>query len=274
MKKLKVILAFNRRAPGFKRFIQNYCVFVPVILFFSGCGNSHNQGSSRPLVIFAAASLTNVMTELGEQYQKDSTVVLQFNYASSGTLARQIEHGAQADIFLSANTDWVQYLEKKDLLETDNVRDLVGNELVIVSSNSDTVILYNKNPGLLHAASHIAIGDPGYVPAGKYAKEALENLSIFQLLKDKLVMAKDVRNALMLVELGEAEFGIVYRTDALSSTKMHIVGVLPKTSYSTIIYRGAICRDASNEADGFFNFLLSDEAQSVWKKYGFDPIGR
>ena len=241
-----------------------------VFLLFSHC--RARDKDDKALMVFAAASLTNVMTALGELYQKDSSMAVQFNFASSGTLARQIEHGAQADVYVSANPDWVNYLDKKAFLDHSHIQDLAGNKLVVVSSKPDSVLLKVGDAGLLVKASHIAIGDPGYVPAGKYAREALENLHIFDLLKDKLVMTKDVRSALMLVELGEAEYGIVYGTDALSSKKVHVVGIFPEKTHQPVIYRGALCKNANRRANSFFDFLSSGAAQQIWEKYGFSPL--
>jgi molybdate transport system substrate-binding protein len=218
------------------------------------------------LTVFAAASTADVMNEIGEKYQAGGGASVRFNFASSGALARQIQSGAPADLFLSANQKWMDLLEEKRLIEPATRVDLLKNRLVLIAPKGREVKLSKTFSGRL------AVGELRSVPAGMYAKEALEYAGLFDALRPKLVMASSVRGALMFVERGEADAGIVYATDAKISDRVEVVSVFPEESHSPILYPAAVCRASKNpeQARAFLAFLQSETAAVMFEKYGFE----
>lgn len=220
------------------------------------------------LVIFAASSLSTVLAELADSFKVNQNINIKFNLGSSGTLARQIEHGAQTDIYLSANMDWVYYLDSIGLITKST--SVALNQLVLITyldqnpSDFDSTSL-----GAILNNRRLAIGDPLHVPAGQYAQEVLSYYKLragsnFQLLK-----AKDVRSALSLVELGEASYGMVYQTDAKLSKKVKCLYQFPDESHQKIEYGLSLCT-SGNRAQSFYNYILSSpQAKAIWLKHGF-----
>ncbi|EGV05136.1 molybdate ABC transporter, periplasmic molybdate-binding protein [Haemophilus pittmaniae HK 85] len=196
-----------------------------------------------------------------------------FSFASSSTLAKQIEEGAPADLFVSASNKWMKYLSDKNLTVKETEKVLVGNELVLIApanSAANTVDLAKGEwiGGLKD--SYLSVGDPAHVPAGQYAEEALTKLNLWDQVKDKLARAKDVRGALALVERAEAPYGIVYSTDAKVSKAVKTVAVFPQDSYKAVEYPVAILQEHDNaETRAFLNYLQSDAAKKVFVEYGF-----
>lgn len=223
----------------------------------------------KELIISAAASLKNAMTDITAAYAKKApNIKLTFNFGSSGALQTQIEQGAPADIFFSAGKTQVDNLEKKGLLLQGTRVDLLLNDLVLVVSKDNTTI---KNFDDLSKATWIAIGTPESVPAGQYAKETLVSLKMWDLLQPKYVQAKDVTAVLTYVENGNADAGFVYRSDSLSSTKVKVVATAPASSHSKILYPAAVVKDSGNpkDAKAFLDYLKTSEAQAIFIKYGF-----
>ena len=230
--------------------------------------------ASAKVTVFAAASMTDALQQIADQYQKekpDDQVV--FSFASSSTLAKQIEAGAPADLFVSASNKWMKYLSDKNLTVKETEKVLVGNELVLIApanSAANTVDLAKGEwiGGLKD--SYLSVGDPAHVPAGQYAEEALTKLNLWDQVKDKLARAKDVRGALALVERAEAPYGIVYSTDAKVSKAVKTVAVFPQDSYKAVEYPVAILQEHDNaETRAFLNYLQSDAAKKVFVEYGF-----
>ncbi|MBS6026290.1 MAG: molybdate ABC transporter substrate-binding protein [Haemophilus pittmaniae] len=230
--------------------------------------------ASAKVTVFAAASMTDALQQIADQYQKekpDDQVV--FSFASSSTLAKQIEEGAPADLFVSASNKWMKYLSDKNLIVKETEKVLVGNELVLIApanSAANTVDLAKGEwiGGLKD--SYLSVGDPAHVPAGQYAEEALTKLNLWDQVKDKLARAKDVRGALALVERAEAPYGIVYSTDAKVSKAVKTVAVFPQDSYKAVEYPVAILQEHDNaETRAFLNYLQSDAAKKVFVEYGF-----
>lgn len=219
------------------------------------------------LTVFAAASTTDAMKELAAAFTAKSGETVRFNFASSGALARQIQNGAPADLFLSANSKWMDTLEAAGDIESRI--DLLSNRLVLIAPKGCAVTLDKTFSGRL------AVGDVKSVPAGMYAKEALESQGLFDILRPKMVMASDVRSALMFVERAEADAGIVYSTDAKSSKRVAVVSVFPEASHAPIRYPVAICVAAAHPqaARDFMAFLQTDCARSVFEKRGFSVEG-
>ena len=230
--------------------------------------------ASAKVTVFAAASMTDALQQIADQYQKekpDDQVV--FSFASSSTLAKQIEEGAPADLFVSASNKWMKYLSDKNLTVKETEKVLVGNELVLIApanSAANTVDLAKGEwiGGLKD--SYLSVGDPAHVPAGQYAEEALTKLNLWDQVKDKLARAKDVRGALALVERAEAPYGIVYSTDAKVSKGVKTVAVFPQDSSKAVEYPVAILQEHDNaETRAFLNYLQSDAAKKVFVEYGF-----
>lgn len=224
--------------------------------------------------VFAAASLTDALKQIAALWVKQGHPVPQMSFASSSTLARQIEAGAPANIFASADEKWMDYLAKKSLIVPDTRKDLLGNDLVLVEPAA-TVRHVNIGPGfdllgLAGPGGRIAVGDPTHVPAGIYAEQALKNLGIWDKVQSHLAPSPDVRSALLLVERGEAPAGIVYGTDAAVSKNVKVAGVFPESSHDPVTYPFAIVRGQDTpQAQAFLAFLSSPAAHAVWVADGF-----
>lgn len=230
------------------------------------------------IVVFAAASTTDAVTEIGALYRQKGLGSIKGSYASSSTLAKQIEQGAPADVFLSANTQWMQYLDTKGLVEKGSRRNLLRNRIALIVPQDSPVKAFEIKQGadvlsLLGKDGRLAVGDPAHVPVGMYGKQALENLKIWDLVKDRIAPAKDVRAGLALVERGEAPLGLVYESDAVVTNKVRVIGVFPVGSHTEVIYPvGAVAGKNVAEAKAFIEFLTTPEARAVFKKYGFEGM--
>jgi molybdate transport system substrate-binding protein len=226
-----------------------------------------------PLVVFAAASLTDVLQQVGPLYTKQSNVPVKFSFAASSALAKQIESGAQVDVFLSADQDWMNYLQERQLIDAATRTDLLGNRLVLIAPKDSKVSLKLERGAKLLAAlgrdGRLATGDPDSVPVGKYAKAALTNLELWPAIEPRLVRADNVRVALMYVARGEAPLGIVYATDATVEPQVRIVDVFPESSHAPISYPVAATSRASRDAAPFLTFLRSDTARAIFTRNGF-----
>lgn len=234
---------------------------------------SSAQAADKPaLLVYAAASLTNVFEELGKQYQSQHRLPVKFSFAASSTLARQIEAGASADVFVSADVDWADYLQSRNLLKPDSRRNLLGNRLVLIApADSNVQLQITPNFGLATALGkgRLSIGDPDSVPAGRYARSALTALGVWSSVADKLVLGDSVRTTLAFVSRGEAPLGIVYETDALVDKKVRIVDVFPASTHAAIVYPIALTRTAQADAAAFIDFLQTPTSEAAFKKYGF-----
>jgi len=243
-----------------------------IIFAMSALLVSLSATATEKVLVFAAASLTNAMQDISMLYKtshQDSDII--FSFASSSVLARQIEQGAPADIFMSADQKWMNYLIERNLAK--NKETLLKNSLVLIAPitsklnqvaiNSST----NWNAILPHN-ERMAVGDPDHVPAGLYAKESLTHLGVFKKLERQLAPASNVRDALMLVERGEAALGIVYSTDAKISEKVKIVGEFPADTFEPIEYPIALLTNNAAAKD-FYHFLKTPQALAIFEKYGF-----
>ena len=229
------------------------------------------QARADNLTVFAAASLKNALDDISAKWKDSGAGTVGASYASSSTLAKQIEQGAPADVFISADIQWMDYVSKKSLVETPH--NLLGNRLVLIAAKDNLLTLEIK-PGLKLAEvlgdGRLAVGDPSNVPAGIYAKEALTKLKIWDEVQPKLAPAADVRAALTLVSRGEAPLGIVYETDAKVDPKVRIVAVFPEDSHKPIVYPVAVVKTSKNpDAAKFVAFLSGPEAKEIFVKYGF-----
>jgi len=225
------------------------------------------------VTVYAAASLTNAINDLEKIYEKQNKVEVKTSYAGSSTLAKQIEAGAPADIFISADTQWMDYLQNKKLVAANDRLNLLGNRLVLITPKGRSLkVKLDKTTDPNKAfTGKICTGDTKSVPVGKYAKQAFTNLGWWNRIEPKLVETEDVRAALNFVARGECQVGIVYATDAAISKDVTVVGVFPENIHSPIIYPvGMVKKNPSSTK--FYQFLQSNQAKVVFKKYGFSVL--
>jgi molybdate transport system substrate-binding protein len=235
--------------------------------------NSLSFASGKEIKVYAAASLTNAITEIGQLYLNRNGTKVVSSFASSSTLAKQIENGAPAEVFISADLQWMNYLAGKKLIVESSRFNLLGNRLVLIApESSDVKIKIEPKLDLAKFLGNglLATGDPDHVPVGKYAKAALEKLGMWSFVSNKLARASDVRSALTWVEKAESPLGIVYSTDAAISKKVRIVDYFPDDSYPPIVYPAAIIKGSEgSQAVSFLDFLKSGDARAIFEKYGF-----
>lgn len=223
--------------------------------------------------VFAATSLKTALDDVAKAWKTQSGKDIVATYGSSGTLAKQIAQAAPADIFISADLAWMDDVAKKNLIMPETRKNLVGNTLVLVAAaGTDLKIDLAKDSNLAAAlgSEKLAVGDVKSVPAGKYAKAALENLGLWTSVEPNLVMQENVRSALALVARGEAKFGIVYGSDAVAEAKVHVIANFPEASHAPIVYPAAVIAASTNpDAQSFLAFLFSKEAQLIFEENGF-----
>lgn len=233
-------------------------LFTGAALSFAVAGNA--LADEGKITVFAAASLTNAMQDIATQYKKEKGVDVVSSFASSSTLARQIEAGAPADLFISADQKWMDYAVDKKAIDTASRQTLLGNSLVVVapkaSEQKDFTIDSKTNWTSLLNGGRLAVGDPEHVPAGIYAKEALQKLGAWDTLSPKLAPAEDVRGALALVERNEAPLGIVYGSDAVASKGVKVVATFPEDSHKKVEYPVAVVEGHNNATvKAFYDYL-------------------
>jgi len=233
--------------------------------------------SRADVTIFAAASLQDALDELAREYARQGRGKAALSYAGSPMLARQIEKGAPADIFISADTDWMDYLAKLGMIKIETRFDLLSNRLVLVApaESQATLKIGPRFPlANLLGDRRLAMADPDSVPAGKYGRAAFEALGVWQELAPKVARAENVRAALALVARGEAPFGVVYRSDALAERRVRTVGEFPATLHPRIVYPAAIVAGSRSKiAYEYLRYLRSIAARAVWQRHGFEPEG-
>src|SRR6187551_1594991 len=231
------------------------------------CGESADEPHAGPVVL-AASSLQESLEEAGRAWAAGGRAAPVLSFAASSALARQVEQGAPADMFVSADEEWMDTLESQDLLRAGTRNDILTNRLVLVTRKGGAVRgLADLDDGRL------ALADPGAVPAGKYARAALGSLGQWQAVEAKVVPAENVRAALALVERGEAALAIVYSTDAMASDAVEVIETFPETSHPPIRYPAAVLSGSAHpDAAGFRAFLASDEAQRIFARHGFGSI--
>jgi molybdate transport system substrate-binding protein len=232
--------------------------------------------TAQELLVFAAASLQDALNEVIQVYQAQGGGEVNASYGSSSTLARQIEQGAPADLYISANPEWMDYLGERDLIREGSRADLLGNGLVLVAPlDSATAVEIAPGFDLLGALDGglLAMGDPDHVPAGIYGRAALESLDVWQAVAPHVARADNVRAALALVARGEAPLGIVYRSDAVADQHIKVIGDFPEDSHPPIIYPIAIVADSAHaEVAAFFDLLKSGEAATIFERFGFTRL--
>lgn len=246
--------------------VKNFFL-ICLSMFFISCDTRNKESQ---IIIFCASSLAPIVEQIAARWENDHPEKIIINAASSGVLARQIEHGAQADIYISANQEWMRYLIETQHLKN-HPKSITKNQLALISEVS---ISYKSTdiddvPYLLiNLDRKIAIGDPSHVPLGKYTKEYLDHLKIYETLLSKLILSKDARSTLRLVELGEAELGFVYLSDAITSDRVKVIAEIPEEFHTRIEYQGILLNDLPTSKT-FMDFLTSSKNFSIWKSNGF-----
>ncbi len=249
-----------------------FCLVLVILFSFSF---SVSAADKPEVNVFAAASLTDCMDEVIARYQEDGNYTIIPVYESSGTLRQQIEEGADADIFISANKKHMDTLEKAGMILSETRKDLLGNSLTLIASSEKAEALKGipsfADIFTSDQVNFIAIGEPSDVPAGQYAQEMFESLGIWDTIQDKLVFAKNVRAVLTYVDTDEADCGMVYQTDAMELENGEILAEAPEGTYTAVNYPVAILKDAPEPegAADFYSFLLSDKGKEIFEKYGF-----
>ncbi|GGC28593.1 molybdate ABC transporter substrate-binding protein [Siccirubricoccus deserti] len=238
------------------------------------CGTV-GPATAQEVTVFAAASLTDAMRALGAAWQARGNPAPRFSFAASSALARQIEQGAPADLFMSADESWMDYLQQRGLIVDATRVSPIGNALVLVSpANAVRPVTLTRNTDLLALVGpqgRIATGDPAHVPVGRYARAALGWMGQWEAIAPRLARADNVRAALLLVERGEAPYGIVYATDAAASAGVRVVGAFPAESHTPITHPFALTRRAKGNAQAraLQEFLTGPEATQAWQRFGF-----
>lgn len=246
-------------------------VLAMSMIIMTGCG-SNEDAEKTEVTVLAAASLTDALDEIITEYEKDSDSTITASYAGSGDLVQQIEGGAPCDIFISASKGNMDQLEEGGYIDSDSRTDLLVNTLTLIATveKKDVVTIDTLTSS---DVGTVAVGEPETVPAGKYASQVFENMSITDALAEKIVYAKDVRAVLNYVETGDADCGFVYRTDALlmDESKGVIIGDVDSDLHDDIVYPAALMDEApaGDAAADFFEFLTSDFAKKTFEKYGF-----
>jgi molybdate transport system substrate-binding protein len=257
------------------RTLRSFLVLVPLVLS-SAIWVTRAPAQTQKLIVFAAASLKGTLDEANATYRREKGQETATSYAASSTLAKQIEAAAPADIFISADLDWMDYLAKRNLIKPETRANLLGNRLVLIAPvDSAARLVIAPNFPLARALGNgrLAIADPNGVPAGKYAKAALQSLGVWASVADRLAPAENVRAALALVSRGEAPLGIVYQSDAVADKGVQILGSFPDNTHPPIIYPIAVVATSTNSgAPGYVAFLKSPTARSIFEKQGFSIL--
>lgn len=259
-------------------------IFITLLIsyLFISCGSKNTEQSnvntenaeSKEILVLAAASLTDVLTELGNNYKTETGTTVTFSFASSGALQTQIEAGSPADIFFSAAQKQMNALQEKDLIETDTKKDLLENKVVLIAPKNSALNIKSFTDITNSNITNVGLGEPKSVPVGQYSEEILSNLSILDTVKEKAVYGSDVRNVLSWVETGEVDCGIVYATDAQIAKNIDIIAEAPEGTHKKVIYPVAVIKSSANkeEAKKFIDYISTDKAIEAFKKYGFTVI--
>jgi molybdate transport system substrate-binding protein len=246
---------------------------LAAVAAFAAAAMPHTVEARATVTVFAAASLQEALDELARRFEKSRGKKIVVSYAGSSMLARQIERGAPADLFISADLDWMDYLAGKRLIRPESRATLLTNSLVLIAPAGSALKLgIAPGFGLARAlgSGRLAMADTDYVPAGKYGRAALEALGVWQSVAARVVRGENVRAALAFVARGEAPLGIVYRTDALAEPRVRIVAEFPQSLHPAIVYPAALVTGRNSpDAAEFLRYLQSPEARAIWQRHGF-----
>lgn len=247
---------------------------LALVLLLTACSPGAGQRDSAPaeIIISAAASLTDALTELQKAYEAEHrNIKLKYNFGSSGALAHQIEQGAPADLFIAAGAGPMDGLVAKGLVEQSAVKTLATNSLVLIRGKAAAAVVNTWTDLAGGQVKRIAIGNPAHVPAGQYGKTVLEKLNLWAAVEPRLVLGEDVRQVLNFVASGEVEAGIVYRTDAAASQQVVVLAEAPAGSHPPVEYPMAVLKDSRHgaQAKAFADYLTSEKGRQVLAKFGF-----
>jgi molybdate transport system substrate-binding protein len=245
-------------------------VLLPAALI--GMGTTHAQ---QPVTVFAAASLQNALDEAGKAFTAKTNTPVRFSFAATSALARQLEQAAPADLFASADLEWMDWALQRNLVKKETRVDLLGNKLVVVAPKDGPASVALTRDGLKAAlgGGRLAMGEVNAVPAGKYGKAALEKLGLWSEVSNQLAQVDNVRAALLLVSRKEAPLGVVYETDAKADANVKVVATFPADSHAPIVYPFAVTANSTHAgAAAFLAFLASAEAKPIFEKQGFTVL--
>jgi len=254
-------------------------VSLALLFAISGCSkelkddeNTAKEPAEKvDLMVSAAISLTDALEEIKAVYEDDHHVELTFNLGGSGSLAQQIRQGAPVDVFISANEEWMDSLEDEEYIVETTRKDITGNKVVLIAGKDSEINYDSVNQIKAEDVEQIAIGNPESTPVGTYTSQILQNLKLWDELESKFVLAKDVRQVLTYVETGNVDIGFVYESDALTSNRIKILATADQNTYDPVIYPATVLKNTqyTKEATDFVSFLSTDQAQQIFKKYGF-----
>ena len=249
-----------------------FTIFVIGLIIILSAYSPSDQNTSNILVL-AAASLSDALSELQKDFGRENEITVNISYGGSQMLAQQISSGAPADIFISAGKSPMSFLANKDLIETPSI-DILSNQLVLATKKSNNIQIKSLEDLNAPVIKNIGIADPDLAPAGAYAKEALNNVGIWNDIQPKLVFGSDARSVLAYLESGNVDAALVYVTDAKVSARVEIWNIIESKSYSPIIYPASIVNTTSHRTSAikFLDFLKNAHSQEVFRKYGFEPI--
>jgi molybdate transport system substrate-binding protein len=237
--------------------------------------NASDDAGAEPMTVFAAASLADVLNKIGDSFTRATKIPVRYSFAASSTLAKQIEQGAAAAVYFSADEEWMDYLASRSFIDTSSRRDIIANRLALIAPATSTLTL-KIAPGFplveaLGPKGRLATGDPDDVPVGKYAKAALTQLDVWERVEPRVVRTENVRIALQYVARGEVPLGIVYTTDAKVEPRVRIVDVFEDSLHKPIVYPAAATRPASSQAQAFIDYLTGPAATVLFREAGFIP---
>jgi len=239
-------------------------------------GPALGQARSRPITVFAASSMTDVLEAMGAEFARTGGAPVRFSFASSAVIARQLEAGAPADMFVSADLEWMDYVQGRGLIQTHTRANMVSNRLVLIAAADSTISLRIAQDFPIARAlgprGRLSTGDPDNVPVGRYARQALTSLGVWNDVADHLVRAENVRSAMMFVSRGEAPLGIVYQTDAMADRKVKIVDTFPTRTHQPILYPAALTAKAQPGALAFLDFVRGPRGRALFQRFGFISI--
>lgn len=252
-------------------------MFLISSFLFVSCNQSNNTQSNsenKEIYVLAAASLTDVLTELANNYKEETSTEVIFSFASSGALQAQIEASAPADIFFSAAQKQMNALEEKGLIDSETRKDLLENKVVLISPKNSNLNIKSFIDITNANVKKLGLGEPKSVPVGQYSEEILSNLSILDIAKEKAVYGSDVRNVLDWVETAEVDCGIVYATDAKIAKNINIIAEAPEGTHKKVIYPISIIKYSKNkeEAKKFIDYISTDKSKEIFQNYGFTVV--
>lgn len=255
---------------------KGHFIFFFLLIFFTQACSKEDPSAAQPqrveILISAAASLTDALNEIKVSFEKEhQTIAVHYNFGSSGKLAKQIEQGAPSDVFLSASKKDMDSLRDKNFIINDSRVDFAQNTLVLIAHQESPADYQSFQEINTAQIQYLAMGEPDIVPAGRYAKQVLESIQLWESLEGKLVLGSDVRQVLTFVESGNAELGIVYASDAQTSKNVKVMAEADPNWHSPIVYPGAIVSGTKHkeEAQAFLNYVSSDKGKAILEKHGF-----